>query len=71
MTVAVFGFRGIPVGVIFFFKIGNFKFCLLRQFTIFLMGPVLNEIYCNFAHNYCRRFFDFDPGAGEYPQMRP
>ena len=34
----------------------------------FLTGPVLNERYCNFAHNYCRWFFDFDPGDRESPK---
>ena len=51
-----------------FFEIQNFKFHRLRQFSIFLTGPVLNERYCNFAHNYCRWFFDFDPGDRESPK---
>ena len=66
----VFDLRGNPRQCIFSlkFKISNSIASVNSQY--FLTGPVLNEIYCNFAHNYCRRVFGFDPGGWVIPQMR-
>ena len=57
----VFGFRGIPVE----WKISNSISSANSQY--FLTGPVLNERCCNFAHNFCRWFFYFDPGDQRIP----
>ena len=65
----IYRFWGIPTGIKFvIFEIQNFKFYLLRQFSIFLTGPVLNERYLNFAHTIRTTFQDFAQRVGEFPK---